>query len=53
MDLTPELLAALQAYMAGAGAPAAAAPRPAQASARGRVLPSEIISLDDAEFGRY
>ena len=56
-ELTPALMQALQSFMAQgaaqaqrAAAPARPAPKPA---VRGRVLPSDVISLDDAEFGRY
>jgi len=56
MEITPELMAALQAYMAGAGMgggmPAARAPSSRRSRSRSEE-PSEVISLDDAEFGRY
>jgi len=48
-------MAALQAYMAGGGAmgaPMPAAPSPSRSSGR-TADPSSVISLDDAEFGRY
>jgi methyl-accepting chemotaxis protein len=64
MQITPELLAAFQAFMAQqTGRPAArsAPARPAPVGNRpptrpapsGHVRPSDVISLDDTEFGRY
>jgi len=59
MEITPELMAALQAYMAGdygggmgggmGGGGGFSSPSRSSASQN----PSDIISLDDAEFGRY
>ena len=56
--MTPEMLAALQAYMAevGAGGVSLASPAPRAAAPTTRteaVKPSDIISLDDSDFGKY
>jgi methyl-accepting chemotaxis protein len=51
IELTPELLAALQGYLGGP--PAAQTMVAPRGRVSGRVLPSEVISLDDSEFGRY
>lgn len=62
VQLTPELLAALQQLVARGGLPGLAAPPPANRqpvraapaarSARG-ADPAAVIPLDDADFGRY
>ena len=53
MEITPELIAALRVYMAGSGRDSSAAPaRSRPAHTRG-LDPASIISLDDADFGRY
>jgi methyl-accepting chemotaxis protein len=48
LRITPELMAALQAFLAQEAAAAAGPPAPSAAR-----RPSEIIALDDTEFGRF
>jgi methyl-accepting chemotaxis protein len=54
--MTPEMFAALQAYMGDGGGGASlatATPSPATPAPKAKPNPSDIISLDDSDFGKY